>query len=134
MAIVHETLVCEGYWCMGQACFVLLFVVVVVLFGVFCCFFYLHNLFSFSTYSSLSFYDSFSEYNIYISLYINQQKIMTLIITFCVLIFISYLCIYSLFINLVFLFFLVIFFSVTKTYLLSPNCQRVFYMYHNADK
>ena len=60
MAIVHEALVCEGYWCMGQAGFVLLLFVV-------CCFFvfvffYLHNLFSFSTYSSLSFYDSFSEY------------------------------------------------------------------------
>ena len=57
MAIVHEALVCEGYWCMGQAGFVLLIFVS----------FYLHNLFSFSTYSSLSFYDSFSEY-IYIKI------------------------------------------------------------------
>ena len=62
MAIVHEALVCEGYWCMGQAGLVLLlFVVAVCCFFVFV-FFYLHNLFSFSTYSSLSFYDSFSEY------------------------------------------------------------------------
>ena len=62
MAIVHEALVCEGHWCMGQAGFVLLlFVVVVCCFFVFV-FFYLHNLFSFSTYSSISFYDSFSEY------------------------------------------------------------------------
>ena len=40
MAIVHEALVCEGYWCMGQAGFVLLlFVVAVCCFFVFCFFF-----------------------------------------------------------------------------------------------